>query len=89
MYRQCPGPPSRRDLLRLGLLGGAAGFSLSDLLRLRSAAASTQTGAPGTGDTSVILVFCLGGMSHLETYDLKPDGPEQMRSVFKPIATRV
>jgi hypothetical protein len=40
-------------------------------------------------DTSVILVYCVGGPSHLETYDLKPDGPEMMRSVFKPIATRV
>lgn len=40
-------------------------------------------------DTSVILIYCLGGASHLETYDLKPDGPEQMRSVFRPIATCV
>src|SRR4029078_12543375 len=38
---------------------------------------------------AVILVYCLGGASQLETYDLKPDGPEQMRSVFRPIATRV
>ncbi len=36
-----------------------------------------------------ILLFVHGGPSQLETYDLKPDGPEQMRSVFRPIATRV
>src|SRR5204862_513538 len=36
-----------------------------------------------------IMFYCIGGMSHLETYDLKPDGPEQMRSVYRPIATRV
>ena len=40
-------------------------------------------------DTSVILIYCSGGASQLETYDLKPDGPDEMRSIFKPIATRV
>src|SRR5215204_5794378 len=69
----------RRDFLRVGGLA-MGGLGLTDVLRARGGRKI---------DTSVILVYALGGMSHLETYDLKPDGPEQMRSVFRPIATRV
>src|SRR5262245_59010974 len=78
---RCPGPPDRRAFLRVGTLA-LGGLGLSDVLAARAAAGA----AP---DTSVILVYCLGGPSHLETYDLKPDGPAEMRSVFRPIATRV
>ncbi len=38
----CPGPANRRDLLRLGLLGGAAGLALPDLLRLQAASADAS-----------------------------------------------
>ncbi len=37
----------------------------------------------------VILLWVGGGPSHLETYDLKPDAPTAVRSLFKPIRTRV
>jgi len=72
---------NRREFLRVGglVLGGVG---LADVAAARAAAGTNR-------DTSVILIYCLGGMSHLETYDLKPDLPETMRSVFKPIATRV
>ncbi len=36
-----------------------------------------------------ILVFYYGGPSHLDTYDLKPDAPAEVRGEFKPIATTV
>jgi uncharacterized protein (DUF1501 family) len=74
----CPGPLSRREFLRVGGLA-LGGLGLADVL----------AAAPRRSDTSVILVYCLGGPSHLETYDLKPDGPSEMRSVFRPVATRV
>ena len=80
--RDCRGPVSRREFLRVGSLA-LGGLGLADVLAGRAAARTAGA------DTSVILVYCLGGPSHLETYDLKPDGPEQMRSVFRPIATRV
>jgi len=78
---RCRGPMGRREFLHVGGLA-LGGLGLSDVLAARAAARTSA-------DTSVILVYCLGGPSHLETYDLKPDGPSEMRSVFRPIATRV
>jgi len=78
----CSGPLDRRDFLRIGGLA-LGGLGLSNVLAGRAAAGT------GTKDTAVILIYCLGGASQLETYDLKPEGPELMRSVFQPIATRV
>jgi Protein of unknown function (DUF1501) len=73
--------PSRREFLRVGGLT-LGGLGLADVLAARAAGEATRR-------TSLILVYCLGGPSHLETYDLKPDGPSEMRSVFRPIATSV
>jgi hypothetical protein len=79
----CPGPANRRDFLRAGFLG-LGGLALPDLLRAR---------AEATDDTSkemaCILVWLHGGPSHLETYDLKPDAPAEIRGEFRPMATRV
>jgi hypothetical protein len=73
---------SRREFLRVGSLA-LGGLGLPQMLAARTASGATHA------DTSVILIYCLGGASQLETYDLKPDGPDMMRSVFRPIATRV
>jgi hypothetical protein len=72
---------SRRDFLRAGFLG-LGSLSLADLFRLR-AETSTAT------DTAVILVFLGGGPSHLETYDMKPQAPAEIRGPFRPITTTV
>src|SRR5205807_9315588 len=37
---------------------------------------------------SVIYIFLSGGLSQLESFDLKPDAPEAIRGEFRPIATR-
>jgi hypothetical protein len=37
----------------------------------------------------VILVFLTGAPSHLDTFDLKPDAPAEVRGEFKPVATKV
>lgn len=73
---------SRRDWLQVGMLG-LGGLSLADVLAARAAS------APAPADRAVILLYLLGGPSHLETYDLKPDAPIEYRSIFKPIATNV
>jgi hypothetical protein len=36
---------------------------------------------------STILFFLCGGASHIDTWDLKPDAPEEFRGPFQPIAT--
>src|SRR5262245_21219446 len=79
--RRCAGPLSRREFLRVGGLA-LGGLGLADI-------AAARASAPLSQDTSVIMVYCSGGASQLETYDLKPSGPSNMRSVFAPIATCV
>lgn len=45
---------------------------------------------PGFGRAkSCILVYLWGGISHLESFDLKPDAPKEVRGEFKPIPTIV
>lgn len=83
-HRRCSGPASRRDILRMGLCG-TAGLALPDVLRLQGASAAAAV----PPDTSVILLFCHGGPSHMDTYDLKPEAPAEYRGPFKPIKTNV
>ncbi len=74
----------RRDLLRVGGLSGL-GLGLSDWFRLRAAAATDRKPSA----TSCILIWLDGGPSHLETFDLKPDAPQEVRGPFRPISTSV
>jgi uncharacterized protein (DUF1501 family) len=76
----------RRGLLKVGMLA-AGGLTLSDLLRSEAAAALAGKVAKRT--TSVIILHMRGGPSQLETWDMKPDAPVEIRGEFKPIATRV
>jgi hypothetical protein len=75
------GLPSRRSFLKIGALG-LAGLSLPELLRARAAAAAPT-------DTAAILIWCNGGPTQFETYDPKPDAPEEYRGPFKPTDTSV
>jgi hypothetical protein len=36
----------------------------------------------------VIFIFLTGGLSHLDSFDLKPEAPDSIRGEFRPIATR-
>jgi Protein of unknown function (DUF1501) len=82
----CRGP-SRRDLLRAGVLS-AWGLGLSDLLRAQSIAAETPQVAPAKAK-SCILIWLAGGPSHIDTFDPKPDAPKDVKGEFKPIDTSV
>jgi hypothetical protein len=73
---------NRRDLLRIGGLG-LSGFSLASLLQAEEAAAASG----GATAKSIIFLYQWGGPSHLETFDMKPDGPENARGEFRPIAS--
>jgi hypothetical protein len=77
-------------LLRIG--GSAVlGITLADLFRLQ-AQAKKKTGVDGPGfgkAKSVILLYLQGGPSHLDLWDPKDNVPANVKSVFKPINTRV
>jgi hypothetical protein len=73
---------SRRDFLQVGSLG-AAGYSLAQ----HAQAKEQGLVADGNDDRSVIMIFNLGAPSQVDTWDMKPDAPAEIRGPFKPIAT--
>ena len=82
--RRCDGI-LRRDVLHVGALT-ALGLNLSDWIDLRDASAAEQ---PAVRAEACILIWLDGGPSHLETFDLKPDAPTEVRGPFQPISTSV
>src|SRR4051812_23309255 len=76
---------TRRDMLRGGA-GGLLGVSLPGYLGMRQAAGGGAAAMPAR---SVIFLWLSGGMSHLDTFDLKPDAPAEIRGEFKPIPSSV
>ncbi len=79
----------RRDWLKLG------GLSLGSLVCGAEPSVSQLLAAETSGnrsinrDFSVILFWANGGPSHLDTFDLKPDAPEEIRGLFRPARTSV
>jgi hypothetical protein len=74
---------TRREWLRLGGLGLAA-------LAAQAAPAARPAAFPGLGKArSVLLIYTSGGQSQLDTWDPKPDAPEEVRGLFRPVATSV
>src|SRR6056297_4295665 len=74
---------TRRDFLNVGTLS-AIGLSLPQW------AAANESGKikPGHDETSCIMIFNLGAPSQLDTFDMKPDAPSEVRGPFQPIASR-
>src|SRR5690349_16217949 len=75
---------NRRQVLRAGSLG-LCGLNLAALLEAEQARAAPA----GAAVRSCILLFYYGGPSHLDTWDMKPHAPREVRGEFRPIATRV
>ena len=84
MNPEIPPTISRRQVLATSL--GCAGFSLTDFLQLQSIAKENRTETKGKAKSCIIL-FAWGGMSHLETWDPKPEGPKEIRGSFGTIPT--
>ncbi len=83
----CSGPLDRRTWLKvgglsLGALCAGASPNLAQMLHAQERANIDR-------DFSVILFWANGGPSHLETFDLKPGAPEEIRGEFRPIRTNV
>jgi Protein of unknown function (DUF1501) len=77
----------RRRLLQIGGLGGL-GLTLSKLFQVQALAESNLANSPRK-IRSCILLFYYGGPSQLDTWDMKPTAPKEVRGEFKPIATNV
>jgi hypothetical protein len=82
--RDCQGV-SRRELLRIGALSGL-GLALPALLATQKAAAARGRKVK---DVNCILIWTLGGTSHHDTFDPKPDAPASVRGEFGTVATAV
>lgn len=83
IHRTCDGL-RRRDLLRAGALG-MGGLTLGSYLRMAHAEQVNRS-APAR---AAIFIELPGGPSHIDTFDLKPDAPDEIRGTFKPISTNV
>ena len=83
---------NRRQLLRVGGLG-SFGLSLPALLRAETLGQppKEQKHIPAAlrPIRSCILVFYYGGPSHIDTYDMKPNAPAEIRGQFGSIPTSV
>src|SRR5215212_7120039 len=79
--RECDGV-TRRDVLRVGSLA-ALGLGLPEFLRARAMA-----GSPGK-EVSCILLWLQGGISHIDSFDPKPEAPAEIRGEFGVIDTKV
>ena len=77
---------ARRDFLRIGLAGTLGlNFSLTQMLQ-----AGVGEGVDASrNDVSLIIVFLKGGLSTIDTFDVKPDAPDTIRGPFKPRGTNV
>jgi hypothetical protein len=83
---------SRRHLVRIGSLA-SLGLTLPRLLQAEadgiSAHKSVRVQAKTRPIRSCILIFHYGGPSHIDTFDMKPNAPAEIRSQFSSIATNV
>jgi hypothetical protein len=85
--RYCDGI-SRRSWLRIGGLA-LGGLTLPEILRAQAASGARNPAVAGKPAKGVIMVLLPGGPTHLDTFDLKPDAPPEIRGEFRPIATNV
>lgn len=85
--RSCDGI-TRRDALKVGSLAGL-GLGLPDFLRARAQAAASGAGSADPGEMSCILIWLQGGISHIDSFDPKPEAPSEIRGEFGVIPTNV
>jgi len=77
-------PLTRRQMLQASGLG-ALSLSFPGVL----SASDANSRPVGTSDKSCIFLLLCGGPSHIDTWDMKPEAPEEYRGPYKPIATAV
>jgi hypothetical protein len=73
---------TRRDFLHAGAIS-TLGLTLPGFFAQKAA------GAVQDNDVNCIMLFLVGGPSHIDTFDPKPNAPEEVRGPFKAIDTNV
>lgn len=74
---------TRRDFLHAGALS-MLGLGLPGFMEMKANGAVNPD-----RDVNCIMLFLLGAPSQLDTWDMKPDAPQEIRGPFKPIRTNV
>lgn len=83
---------TRRDMLRVGVAGlFATPLWLENLLQCQAHAADGKSVSPDGvhRERSLVWIDLQGGMSTIDTWDLKPDAPAEIRGEFHPASTNV
>ena len=73
---------TRRDFMQVGALG-AVGLGLPQYLAAREQLPANER----DDERACILIFNLGAPSQLDTFDMKPEAPAEIRGPFQPIST--
>ena len=81
--QSCSGP-SRRDLIRVGWLGGL-GLTLGHYLKLQA----TDPAKAVAKAQSVIHIYLQGGFAHMDSFDPKPDAPAEYRGILSTVETKL
>jgi hypothetical protein len=76
---------NRRSFMQVGTTA-MGGLSLANWNKLQAAGAVNESGKK---IKNCITLFLVGSPGHLDTWDMKPDAPEDIRGAFKPISTNV
>ena len=77
---------SRRQLMQTASLGA---LSLATPGMILGTDANDSSGKAISSKKSCIFVLLCGGPSQLDTWDLKPNAPSEIRGPYKPISTKV
>ncbi len=78
---------SRRTAVQAGAVG-MLGLGMNHLGALRASAAGSANPASFGRAKACIYIFLSGGLAQQDSFDLKPDAPENVRGEFKPIDTK-
>ena len=78
---------TRRDFVRIGTAGAfGLGLNLPTILQAQERA---RAAGQSPRDVSLIFLFLHGGLSTIDTWDMKPNAPAEFRGEFNPIQTNV
>ena len=79
---------TRRDFIHLGT-ASLFGLGLNVPTLLRAQERTSRVSGGSTRDESLIFLFLHGGLSTIDSWDMKPDAPAEFRGDFRPIQTNV